>query len=379
LSPPEQIIGEAARDFAQGLGVADAVVTRARKRGGQPAVPSRLLQRIGAFCGEGARDRMTARGDRFLRLARALDERPPAPPLERPAPRPDPAFFPRTLGLAEIETLLRDPYAVFARHVLTLEPLEPVGSSPGAASLGALIHAALARFAASFPTDLPSDPDDHLLQIGLDLFGPLAESRPDLHAEWWPRFERLAGAFLRWEEERRGGLLRVHPDVSGSWTFPLSDGSAFTLRARADRIEEGRDGSRTIVDFKTGAVPSATEVFSGFAPRLTLQAAMLKHGAFGATGPTEATPDLLYVHASGGRVPLAPKPVKPPRGETRTVADLVAEHERRLREVIERFVFGQAGFPSRPHPRYADDPSPYDHLARVTEWSLASPGGEGAP
>ena len=79
-----------------------------------------------------------------------------------------------------------------------------------------MIHAALARFAASFPTDLPSRPDDHLLQIGLDLFGPLAESRPELHAEWWPHFERLAGDFLRWEEERRSSLTRVHHDAFGS-------------------------------------------------------------------------------------------------------------------------------------------------------------------
>jgi ATP-dependent helicase/nuclease subunit B len=158
----------------------------------------------------------------------------------------------------------------------------------------------------------------------------------------------------------------------------LSDGSVFTLRARADRIEEGCDGTWTIIDFKTGAVPSATDVFSGFAPKLTLQAAMLRRGSFGTLGPTAATPDLLYVHASGGRIPLAPKPVKPPRGETRTVADLVAEHERRLRELIERFVSGEAGFSSRPHPPQAVGSSPYDHLARVREWSLAS-AGEDAP
>ena len=60
------------------------------------------------------------------------------------------------------------------------------------------------------------------------------------------------------------------------------------------------------------------------------------------------------------------------------MADLVAEHERRLRELIERFLAGEAGFPSRPFPNSGKTASPYDHLARVKEWSLAS-AGEDAP
>lgn len=374
LSPPERRIGQSAHDWAQALGVADAVITRAHKRDGQPTVPSRFLQRLKAFAGEAAWGRMTTGGRRFLHLARALDARPAAPPLRRPAPRPSPALFPRALSVTEIETLIRDPYAIFARHVLGLDALEPIATVPSAASRGSLVHEALARFAAAFPTGLPAHPEAELLQIGLDLFGPLADSHPELHAEWWPRFLRLSGAFLRWEGERRGGLRHVHAEASGSWSFPLGDGSTFTLRARADRIEAGQDGGRVIVDFKTGQPPTAPEVFAGFAPQLTLEAAMLKHGAFRDVGGT-TLPDLLYIHASGGREPLKPRPVEPPRGEARTVAALVAEHERRLRELLDRFVAGEAGYPSRPYPKYARRWSPYDHLARVKEWSLAGEGG----
>jgi ATP-dependent helicase/nuclease subunit B len=271
LAPPERRIGEAAHDFVQALGVPDAVVTRARKQDGQPAVPSRFLARLEAFVGAAAWGRVRARGDRLLRLARALDERPAAPPLKRPAPRPDPTLFPRSLSVTEIETLIRDPYAIFARHVLGLDPLEPIATLPGAASRGTLVHDALARFAASFPTELPHSPEDRLLEIGGNLFGPLAQNHPALHAEWWPRFRRMAGAFALWEQLRRADLERVHPEASGAWAIPLSDGTVFTLRARADRIEAGRDGSHAIVDFKTGEPPSPSDIFAGFAPQLTLR------------------------------------------------------------------------------------------------------------
>ena len=52
----------------------------------------------------------------------------------------------------------------------------------------------------------------------------------------------------------------------------LPDGSIFTLRARADRIEQRRDGGFTIIDFKTGQPPGIREVYAGFSPQLTLKA-----------------------------------------------------------------------------------------------------------
>jgi ATP-dependent helicase/nuclease subunit B len=80
------------------------------------------------------------------------------------------------------------------------------------------------------------------------------------------------------------------------------------------------------------------------------------------------------VHASGGRKPFEPLPVKPPRGEEREVAAIVDEHVARFRGLVARFLAGEAAYTSRPYPKYAKSYGDYDHLARVLEWSL---GGEG--
>ncbi len=58
--------------------------------------------------------------------------------------------------------------------------------------------------------------------------------------------------------------------------------------------------------------------------------------------------------------------------------DLVLEHQARLKVLIARYLTGEAGFVSRPFPKYARRSGPYDHLARVKEWSLASEEGEEA-
>lgn len=376
LNPPERRIGQMAHDFVQALGCRDAVITRALKREGAPTVPSRLIQRLRALSGDARWDSVLHAGRRLAGLAARLDAAPPEPRLKRPAPKPDPALFPRSLSVTEIETLVRDPYSIFARHVLGLDPLDPLAAAPGVATRGSLVHDVFAEFASRHPKDLPPDAAERLLNFAVNAFGDIEAEYPNLYAEWWPRYERMASAYLDWEARRRPGLTRVYPEVSGRWAIPMGR-ETFTLRARADRIELRPDGTACIVDYKTGTPPSGKMIFSGFSPQLTLEAAMLMHGAFADLPAVKTTPDLLYVHASGGRKPFVPIPVKPPRGEERGVEAIVAEHAARLRGLVARFMTGEAAYTARPYPQYASRYGAYDHLARVLEWSLAGDeGGE---
>jgi ATP-dependent helicase/nuclease subunit B len=99
---------------------------------------------------------------------------------------------------------------------------------------------------------------------------------------------------------------------------------------------------------------------------------MLMQGGFRDVPKAGATPALTYIHVSGGREPLKPTEIKPPRGETRSVDDVVAEHLRRLKGLLSRYTSGEAGFVSRPFPQYKAYATDYDHLARVSEWSSAA-------
>jgi ATP-dependent helicase/nuclease subunit B len=102
---------------------------------------------------------------------------------------------------------------------------------------------------------------------------------------------------------------------------------------------------------------------------------MLMKGAFKGLPMAKETPDLIYVHTTGGRTPIDPREIKPTGKETRSVAEIVEEHRRRFEGMIVRYAKGEAAYLSRPFPKYARRFSEYDHLARVKEWSLASAGG----
>ena len=345
-------------------------------------VPSRFLQRLKAFIGAKAWEAVKTRGDRYRGLAAALDRPDDAPPLRRPAPKPDPVLFPfpRALSVTEIETLVRDPYSIYAKHILGLDALDPIAAMPGAADRGTLLHDVLGRFAIDHPKALPERALENLLQRGADAFAATAEAYPELYAEWWPRFERLATAFVGWDERRRAALAEVHAERRGAMTIALPEGESFNLRARADRIEAGPDGAFAIIDFKTGQPPSAKEVFAGFSPQLTLEAAMLMAGGFEGIDRARETPELLYVKISGGRDPLVPRPIETPKGDGRTVPEIVVAHRRGLEQLLARYAAGETGYLSRPFPKFARKYSDYDHLARVKEWSLANADGdEGEP
>ena len=379
LGPPERRIGQTAHDFAQAMGTRDAVVTRARKRDGKPTVPSRFLERLRAFAGDAVWTGLLGRGAQYTRWAAELDRPRPVAPIARPAPRPGADRFPRRLSVTEIETLVRDPYAVYARHVLRLDPLDPLAVPPSAADRGTILHAVLARFASAHPADLPDSAEEILLGLGAEGFASIADAYPELHALWWPAFRRMIPAYLEWERERRVGLSGLGIELSGTMEVPLGPGDAFTLAGRADRIEGYTGGASAIVDFKSGTVPTARTVAVGFSPQLTLEAGMLMRGGFGDERTAPTVPKLEYVKL-GGRLSVDPCVLAPPRGDRRSMAEIVSDHLAGLEALVRRYGQDDAGYLSRPYAQYAKRFAPYDHLARVAEWSvLAADADEAAP
>src|SRR5581483_8502846 len=205
LDLPERRIGLSAHDFAQALGAPEVILSRAAKLGGAPTVASRFVQRLAAVAGESRWQKAQARGAYYAELARRLDEPAATSPWPRPEPRPPLAARPRRLSVTEIEDLLRDPYTIYAKHVLKLQPLDAVDTPPGAADRGTLIHDSIGEFAKAYADKMPDDAAAALRAIGERHFEPLAEF-PEARAFWWPRFLRIAEWLARFESARRATL-----------------------------------------------------------------------------------------------------------------------------------------------------------------------------
>ncbi len=371
LPPPERRIGLTAHDLQMAMGQARVVLTRARKRGGAPTVPSRFLQRMAALGGE-PWARCRARGERTLALAVRLDRPLASVLIGRPAPKPDLDLRPTRLSVTRIETLRRDPYAIYAEHVLKLRAAEPIGAPMGPAYYGTGFHAVLSDFAKTHPDGpLPPDALADLLRRSEARFATSFED-PIFRAFLWPRVTRWTGAYAAWEAGRRNGTSVAEVEVQGALDIPLADGSSFRLTAVADRVEVNPAGLVTVVDYKTGAPPSLSEIKVGFAPQLTLEAAMVERGAFPALGKHLSVEGALYVKfGTGSEVESRALTWK-----DAAFADVVAEHYAGLVALLDAFRDPRTGYVARPYPQFASRFGAYDHLSRVKEWSAS--GGAGA-
>lgn len=370
LDLPERRIGLSAHDFAQALGAADVFLTRSLKRAGSPTVASRFLQRLAAVAGATRWREAIERGGRYLALARALDRPQRVQPVTPPCPRPPRAMRPLALAVTDIEHWLRDPYTIYAKHILKLRPLDPIDEAPGAADRGAVIHGAIGEFTERFARELPQDSYAELMAIGCRHFAPLRDV-PEARAFWWPRFERIARWFCAWEIERRAALRATFAEIRG--VVDISAGERiFRLSARADRIDVLQDGRYAILDYKTGQVRTERQVRAGLAPQLTLEGAILRHGGFREIPKGGSIAALAYVLLKGGEPAGQDCPIAFEGGAPDDHAERALQ---RLSELVRRFESEDVGYRSLVSPMWSTRYGEYDHLARIKEWS-ASGGAE---
>jgi len=364
LDLPERRIGLSAHDFAQLLGAPEVILTHAAKVAGSPTVVSRFVQRLAAVTGKNW-DAAVARGEHYLTWARELDRPEHAPkPVAPPAPTPPRAARPKRLSVTEIEDWLRDPYTIYARHVLKLAPLDAVDTAPGAAERGTLIHSAIGDFTKQFANGLPADPEAELIALGKPRFGAL-EDFPEARAFWWPRFLRIARWFTAWEHKRRAEISAIAAEIRGSIKIPLAE-SELTLSGIADRIEQAANGSYTIIDYKTGSARTEKQVRSGLAPQLTLEAAILREGGFAEIGKGASVSAIGYVLLKGGEPAGRDELIEFEKGTPDEHADYALQ---KLRELAQRFDDETTPYRSLAHPMWKNYYGDYDHLARVREWS----------
>lgn len=368
LNLPELRVGLSAHDFAQGLGAPEVVLTRTTKLAGAPTVRSRFTQRLAVVAGERRWKEALARGAVYIAHARALDHPGVVSPAPRPQPVPPPEARPAQLSVTDIENWLRDPYTIYAKHVLRLLPLETIDAPPGAADRGTFIHDAIGEFTKTFADGLPADIAGELENLGKKHFAPLKDYE-EARAFWWTRFQRIADWFATWERERRAGAAKIFAEISGKFEIPLGQ-SKFLLTARADRIERRTDGTYAILDYKTGQPPTEPQVRSGLAPQLTLEAAILRNGGFPEIAPGSIS-EISYVRLKGGDPAGERKNIRITEGTPDSCADAALQ---RLTGVALKFLVDGEPYRSLVHPMWKRHYGDYDHLARVKEWSAS--GGE---
>ncbi|MGA7328768.1 MAG: double-strand break repair protein AddB [Rhodomicrobium sp.] len=368
LAPLERRVGQSAQDFMALAASAPRVfLTRSKKINGTVARPSRWLIRMKTLAAGTGR---ALEADRpWLTWAASRHGPKEITPVPAPQPKPAIAARPRRLSVTAIEKWFANPYAIYARHILGLEPLRGAREAADVRDKGTLYHAALHGFFRAYPSALPANAAAELLKsldkAAIELGFNLASA-----PFWRPRFARFASWLIETETGRRQGVEVIKSEVSGKLVVEAPEGP-FEITARADRIDRFSEGAVRIYDFKTSANTARIAVRRG-APQLGLEGLLAREGAFAGVKRGFA-PELFYIVATGGEPPGEIVPLKPSSTEA-----IQAAHVATLLRIAR---FDEASTPyayeSRGKLREKSERDPYAHLARVKEWAAGAENAEG--
>ncbi|WP_299372443.1 double-strand break repair protein AddB [uncultured Tateyamaria sp.] len=360
---PERRIGLSAHDFQQAIGAGHVWLTRSIRSDDAETVPSRWMNRIqnlvtGLPGGEDLWSDLGNRGEHWLRLADQLDASPDAPKAQRPSPCPPVSARPRRFTVTEIKTLIRDPYAIYAKHVLRLRALSPLVQTPDALLRGILAHEVMERFVRQ-TLDNPGALTVETLMRHADEVLAGEMPWPAARALMYARLARAAEWIVSTEQARQ---MRATPTLFEDEAIGRLDLPSVrtTLEGRADRIDLDPVGDVIIYDYKTGQLPSK-DVQKHFDKQLLIEAAMIEQGGFDALGVRAVRAAQFIGIGSTPKVEDAPLDEEPP---AKVLAELVS--------LLSAYLEGDKGYTSRRAVEKERISRDYDQLARFGEWDISA-------
>lgn len=353
LPPPEARLGLAAHDFAQLACAREVVFTRAKRADSAPTVASRWLWRLMTLLKGAGVDSLAPPLGRDPRAWARMLHVPAAPrPVGAPRPCPPAAARPRSIAVTDVPLLIRDPYAYYAKRVLRLKPKDLVGIEAGPRERGVALHRAIERAT-------PDAGSADLLEAMLIELRAAGFAPERVLEERW-RLALAAQRFTEWRAQWAANGAQTALEIEGSLQL-----GGFRVHGRADRIDLFTAGAH-VVDYKAGRVPSDSEVTTGFAPQLCLEAAMLARGAFAGVAARPATA-LIYWALSGPDP--KPRSVKL-EGTVQAAGEAATE---RLMQLMMTYARPGQPYLSKPRVQFQDEHGDYDQLARWAEWHELAP------
>ncbi|AGA65355.1 ATP-dependent nuclease subunit B [Liberibacter crescens BT-1] len=365
LEPPEKRIGQAAHDFEMANGTNYLIYTRSLQKESVPTIASRWLQRLLALGGKNFTANLKERGNRYLEWAHLLDVTEKQLPAKRPSPYPLLQIQPKIYSFSEIKKLIHDPYSIYAKKILKLDPMPQLQDEPSLKERGSLFH----KIISEFIQDRYNKNTLEFIQAmdyTIESFFEKEKLPPHIELIWKHHFRKIAYSFLVYEENQQPYISQVFSEIHASMDIPSI---GITLTGFADRIDILKSGFARIIDYKSGNNPSKNDAKNLIDPQLALEAAALREGAFSLVG-CQTPQDLFYIRLKPDFQRDSIVNTDSNKNDaTLFIEELSKKALEQLIQFIKLLQNGEKPFISclRPSKKYnfIDE---YHHLARVAEW-----------
>jgi ATP-dependent helicase/nuclease subunit B len=176
-----------------------------------------------------------------------------AEPSGMPAPVA-PELVPERWSAQAYNMLRRCPYQFFAGRMLGLNGLEEVNDDLEKRDIGELLHQILMRYHRDVEQMGLRDDAARAARLGEisdEVFGALTAQDGNAigyHRRW----REVIPSYIAWQaaREAQGWFFRAG-EVDAGVDLAMPDGQPIRLHGRIDRLDQGRDGSHAVLDYKT--------------------------------------------------------------------------------------------------------------------------------
>ncbi|MDR2158179.1 MAG: PD-(D/E)XK nuclease family protein, partial [Holosporaceae bacterium] len=268
-------------------------------------------------------------------------------------PNPELHLRPLRFWASDLDLLNRNPYAFYAHKILKLTEINYLNKIKNVR--GNYMHQVLEQFVKNAKDKRSVD---ELRFWAKKVLQNSWLTASDLGI-WFFQLDEVFSFIVRHMEKKS-----CYAEVCGECSIKISDDCEATICSRADRIDVGENIS--IIDYKTGGLPTKNEVESGEKMQLPIEAIIAAQDGFGLKKTEVESLCFWKLGASkdenkisyGGEI----KKVFSGKDEVCQLSEKILEF---LKNLIYRYnVMGEA-YDINVHSKYDE---PYAHLARVKEW-----------
>lgn len=356
----ESKIASQSMDFAHCFSSPEVYLTRSVKSDGSQTIPSRFLSRIDAVL-NASNIEWKIEPPHYARL---LDKTTLQEQIVRPVPTPPVSVRPKELSVTNVELLMKNPYAIYAKYILKLFPLKDIGDTQETITYGLALHNTLETFMKTTPFHKDSK------QLKEQIINTLKEYHfPEASLAFYDeKITKISNFIIKNQSTREELTDEIFVEEKGSLQIELEDNSIFTLTGKADRIDKLKSNTLEVIDYKTGTPPSGGEIISGLSPQMTLEAVLLRENGFEKIKPTNDI-KISYWRLNGKNeggeiIPIPSKTAK------KDVSDLIEEAHIGLKNILNKFRDEKTPYTASPRPdkiKFND----YALLSREKEWLTA--------
>lgn len=209
--------------------------------------------------------------------------------INTPCPKPDLELRPKKYSITEIKKLISDPYYIYAKKILQIRELKKIDYEPSYSEFGSFVHKCLEEYV------------NNKYEINfLEIFKKYFYTKSD-QILWYSKFEKIFNNFL--DENKELEKLESYTEtmismeigniliygkvdriiVDNNCSLSLQDKETLhksyfaSLESPSNISMEHNNSLLSIIDYKTGTVPSNKSVLIGKEPQLPIIALIINN------------------------------------------------------------------------------------------------------